>query len=108
VVVPKSSGMTGYEPLLNPVLPMHMTTIVIFTMIIRAWVENDGVDSIQSRHTTQKKTDRARQGAVLVIEEARPINPDRDVPRKTEIIGMGVHTPSMKIRKPDQGDDGNE
>jgi hypothetical protein len=71
-------------------------------------VDNDGVDTIQSTNTKQNKTGGIRQDAVLVTDEERPFRPDRDVPRKTEIIGMGVHTPSMKIRKPDLGDDGNE
>lgn len=52
-------------------------------------VDNDGVDTIQSTNRKQNGTGGIRQDAVLVIDEERPFNPDRDVPRKTEIIGMG-------------------
>lgn len=35
---------------------------------------------------------RAPQDTVLVIDEEQPFRPDRDVPRKTEIVGMGFPT----------------
>jgi len=64
--------------------------------------DTHGSDSIESTYRKQNRTSGIRQDAVLVSNEARPFCPDRDVPRKTEIDGTGIRSPSRK--KPEMSD----
>lgn len=66
-----------------------------------------GSDSIESTYRKQTNSGGVRQDTVLVIDEERPFIPDRDVLRKTEILGTGVRSPSRKKPGKADGDDGD-
>ncbi len=73
----------------------------------RARVDKQGSDSIQTTQRRQNGIDGVRQDTILVIEGERPFHPDRDVLRKTEILGTGICPPRRKkTEKSDGVDDG--
>jgi hypothetical protein len=74
--------------------------------IFRARVDKQGSDSIQATQRRQNKIDGVREDIVLVDEEELPFIPDREVLRKTEILGMGVRSSyRKKPEKPGEDDD---
>jgi hypothetical protein len=86
----KNVRFTRRRTWLDPVHPQAGDNCAFFGKFSRARVDKNGVGSIQSTHRRQKQIGGVRQGTVLVIEKKRPRNPDRDVLRKTEILGMGI------------------